>query len=542
MDHGHVGGLHGGAPRQQRGRPHARAQPRELLRLAQPARGHQQIEVLPRQLGDRAPEQIGVPGRALGHVDQRALAAAGRRPGGRVGRRPRQRAHVAPVRRQAVGGVDERRAGDGDDRVASAAEVPGTGRGQPERRPDGCHHVRRPGPGGRAPRPACTRSQHPSRAARVACVAKAVSPDDRAATERRRLQVVHQVQPRHPRALTGQPARHPGAGDHHVRPHPVDHGGVSLHVRAQLLLGGVPPGRAPLALGGDLRHGMPGEALGVDHLRPRAAVGHLHVVPALAQPPADLHARAHVREPGRRCVRHQQDARHQSPRIGRSRRSISSSRGSRSCSTWSVACSMPKRSTSIWASSRRRAWQSSPGGHHHVGGQRREARRDLPDVQVVHLLDARVGRHRRADLARVHPLRRALQQHPARVAQQARTRPRASARTRSAPRSRPPRRSRWSRSQRPRRPPPARRRGPPGCAGTRPPRSGWRGWRAPAPSPRRRSPRRPARPTAITNAAVHVDGVPDPAHGLEADHAGQHQQRGAVDLRAQDLAALAGRR
>ena len=54
------------------------------------------------------------------------------------------------------------------------------------------------------------------------------------------------------------------------------------------------------------------------------------------------------------------------------------------------------------------------GRHEHVGGERREARGDLPDVQVVDLDDARGGGERAADRVRVHARGRALEQHAAR--------------------------------------------------------------------------------------------------------------------------------
>ena len=60
--------------------------------------------------------------------------------------------------------------------------------------------------------------------------------------------------------------------------------------------------------------------------------------------------------------------------------------------------------------------------HGHVRGQRREAGADLPDVQVVDLDHVVLGRQRVADLARVEVARRRLEQHPARVAQQAEAR------------------------------------------------------------------------------------------------------------------------
>ena len=69
---------------------------------------------------------------------------------------------------------------------------------------------------------------------------------------------------------------------------------------------------------------------------------------------------------------------------------------------------------------------------HDVGGERREARRDLPDVQVVHLHHVRRRRERAADLVRVEVARGGLEQHPAGVAQQAHAGPIISAATNRA--------------------------------------------------------------------------------------------------------------
>ena len=59
------------------------------------------------------------------------------------------------------------------------------------------------------------------------------------------------------------------------------------------------------------------------------------------------------------------------------------------------------------------------GRDQHVRGQRGEARRDLPDVQVVHLDHAWLGDERAADLLGVETARRRLEEDPAGVAQQA---------------------------------------------------------------------------------------------------------------------------
>src|SRR2546422_464985 len=58
------------------------------------------------------------------------------------------------------------------------------------------------------------------------------------------------------------------------------------------------------------------------------------------------------------------------------------------------------------------------GVDEHVRGKRREARADLPDVQVVHALDVRMGGDRGADRLDAHPGRRRLEQDAARVAQE----------------------------------------------------------------------------------------------------------------------------
>ena len=58
-------------------------------------------------------------------------------------------------------------------------------------------------------------------------------------------------------------------------------------------------------------------------------------------------------------------------------------------STCSVVCSIPNSSSSSCSSSRRRPWQSSPRPNEDVRRQRREARRDRPHVEVVHLDDSR---------------------------------------------------------------------------------------------------------------------------------------------------------
>jgi hypothetical protein len=54
----------------------------------------------------------------------------------------------------------------------------------------------------------------------------------------------------------------------------------------------------------------------------------------------------------------------------------------------------------------------------HVCRERGEAARDLPDVQVVHVLDVRVRGDRTPDLLDAHPFRRCLEQDAAGVAQQ----------------------------------------------------------------------------------------------------------------------------
>ena len=59
----------------------------------------------------------------------------------------------------------------------------------------------------------------------------------------------------------------------------------------------------------------------------------------------------------------------------------------------------------------------------HVRRERREARADLPHVQVVHLGDAGIGGHRRADLRHVEPRRGDLEQDPAGGTQGARPPP-----------------------------------------------------------------------------------------------------------------------
>ena len=76
------------------------------------------------------------------------------------------------------------------------------------------------------------------------------------------------------------------------------------------------------------------------------------------------------------------------------------------------------------SSSRRRAWQSAPGVDEHVRRERGEAARQRPDVQVVHLDDARLGDDRAPDLLRVDVAGRRLEQDPRRLAQQAERAPR----------------------------------------------------------------------------------------------------------------------
>ena len=59
--------------------------------------------------------------------------------------------------------------------------------------------------------------------------------------------------------------------------------------------------------------------------------------------------------------------------------------------------------------------------HEHVRGQRREARRDLPDVEVVDLDDARLARQRRPDRLDVDAARGGLEQDVGGRAQQPRS-------------------------------------------------------------------------------------------------------------------------
>ena len=59
-----------------------------------------------------------------------------------------------------------------------------------------------------------------------------------------------------------------------------------------------------------------------------------------------------------------------------------------------------------------------PGMHEHMGGERREARRQLPDVEVVDVDHVGVRGERAADLLRVEVRRRRLEQHAPRLAEQ----------------------------------------------------------------------------------------------------------------------------
>ena len=79
-------------------------------------------------------------------------------------------------------------------------------------------------------------------------------------------------------------------------------------------------------------------------------------------------------------------------------------------STCSVVWSSPKRSCSSASISRRARWQSALGVHQHVRRQRREAARDLPHVQVVHLHHARQRDQRLADLLGVEARGRRLEE------------------------------------------------------------------------------------------------------------------------------------
>ena len=116
-----------------------------------------------------------------------------------------------------------------------------------------------------------------------------------------------------------------------------------------------------------------------------------HLRPAPAEPVAE-----HVRlprdlpRPGRRRRRHPLRG---DGRLGDSRGLTSiSSRSPPSWSTCRVVWSIPNSSCRIRSSARRTSWQSVVAADEHVRRERREARRDLPDVQVVDLGDARVAR------------------------------------------------------------------------------------------------------------------------------------------------------
>ena len=105
-------------------------------------------------------------------------------------------------------------------------------------------------------------------------------------------------------------------------------------------------------------HRLDLDLLGFDHLGTASPLGHLHLVPPRSRRRAATshrHAPTWAQARGGR-VRRQQEARHQS------RGWIFSRLRARSCSTWSVACSMPNRSASSWDSSRRRACSRRPAG------------------------------------------------------------------------------------------------------------------------------------------------------------------------------------
>ena len=77
-----------------------------------------------------------------------------------------------------------------------------------------------------------------------------------------------------------------------------------------------------------------------------------------------------------------------------------SSRSPPAWSTCRVVWSSPKRSCSIASISRRAAWQSLSARDEHVRGQRREAARDFPHVEIVDLDHAGLADERLADRCR----------------------------------------------------------------------------------------------------------------------------------------------
>ena len=96
----------------------------------------------------------------------------------------------------------------------------------------------------------------------------------------------------------------------------------------------------------------------------------------------------------------------------RARSSWISSSGSAHSTTWSVVWWMSKRSSSMRSIRRRaRRRDRAPRSTTTCARQRREAGRDRPHVQVVHLDDLWLGRHRLPDVAHVGAGRGGLQQH-----------------------------------------------------------------------------------------------------------------------------------
>ena len=91
-------------------------------------------------------------------------------------------------------------------------------------------------------------------------------------------------------------------------------------------------------------------------------------------------------------------------------------------STCSVVCSIPNRVAEQPLDLAATAVAVLAGVDQHVRGQRREARGDLPDVQVVDVGDAGETAGSRCSMARrVEPARGGLEQHACAVAEQART-------------------------------------------------------------------------------------------------------------------------
>ena len=177
-----------------------------------------------------------------------------------------------------------------------------------------------------------------------------------------------------------------------------------------------------------------------------------------------------------------------------------------------------------------------PRRHEHVGGERGEPRGHLPDVQVVDLDHARMARQRLPDRVGVEVARGALEQHEPALAQQA---PGGAQHQRRD-------------DERGDRVGLAEAGGEDDRAGDRRAqrrvevghhvRAGALDVQRAALRPRQRPrraevDRRPEQADHDHDPALDVGRVAEPAHGLDADHAGQHEQRGAVDLRAEDLGA-----